>query len=281
MRLLGTIALAAPLVLLGCGTNTKVVSDDGATTDASAGGGTAGGTAGSDAATTTGGTTGTGGDTTGGGTATGGTTTGGTTTGGTTTGGTTGGTGDKACAGAKEPTGKGVPFPGVEVSKNGTNYNFTCTMCPGGDAGLKIEGKYRLYNPNGEPPDVTNPPPSEYRETITFAGNQITGRIFDPKSDNVDATYEGFYFCGNPDEKGKLPDYYNTFFVYTKVEPKGAYGITAGTVDPCFLGVSSTLGAQDILIDCNFEWDAQSTQKSAFCKTGQTVYGKPCEDPFN
>lgn len=224
--------------------------------------------------------------------------TGGTGTTGDSTGGTTGpdlgtggdssfcGTQDKVCEENKGGnTGDTCAFEGLTytpntVKRQNVTFNFTCTACPGGDFGIK--GKYRRYVNE----DPTQPDPSTSAETWEFFGNRFVNIISDVDSgDGQRKTVkaEGYYFCPDPNEiLGIDPVWWNVVLVYAKVEPAGAFGIMPGVVDPCFLGVSTATGSNDLGLGCNLFWDPKDTWQTTdtYCKIGSEVFGRPCTDPF-
>ena len=194
---------------------------------------------------------------------------------------------DSLCEGATEPTGKGCPFQSLSVTpqtdkRSGNTFDFTCTKCPGGTLG--INGTYRLY----ENDNVNLPNPNEYRETITFDGNQfenVLEAVDSATGQKTKVVAKGYYFC--PDDgayqgKIKYPGYWNVVFVYTEANPLGAFGITPGAADPCFLGTSDVGSADDIYIDCNVLWDPNGVGQSSgqYCKIGSKLGSQDCTDPF-
>ena len=194
---------------------------------------------------------------------------------------------DSLCEGATPATGEGCPFQSLSVTPNtsersGTTFNFDCTLCPGGTLG--INGTYRLY----EDDNVNLPNPNEYRETITFSGNQfenVLEAVDSATGQKTKVTAKGYYFCPDVSEyqgKIKYPSYWNAVFVYTEASPPGAFGITPGSVDPCFLGTSDVGSANDIYIDCNLLWDPNGVGQSSgqYCKVGSQLGSQDCDNPF-
>ncbi|MFT7624004.1 MAG: hypothetical protein ACI9WU_003190 [Myxococcota bacterium] len=191
------------------------------------------------------------------------------------------------CPTAKEqPTGKGYPFTGFEVSpdtpkSSGTTYSFPCTMCPGGTLG--ISGKYKYF----EGDDVSSPSTEEWSETWEFDGNRFVNRLAGVDSaDGVrkEVVTEGYYFCPDPDALTdiKSPDFWNVVLVYLKATPNGAFGIDAPVADLAFVGIE-TIGAADrIGVAVNLWWDPAATWQTTdqYCRIGTELNGRPCDDPF-
>lgn len=193
---------------------------------------------------------------------------------------------ESLCEGASAPTGTGCPFSSLSVKPNtpkrsGVTFNFDCTLCPGGIPG--IEGTYRLY----EDDNLTQPNPSEYRETITFSGNHFVDVLeaMDPATNKtVKVTAKGYYFCPDPSAfQGKMKSvtYFNTVWVYTDVDPIGGFGIEPGATDPTFFGTG--LSNNDIYLDANLYWDPNGSGQSSaqYCKVGSTLFKQECTNPFN
>ena len=205
---------------------------------------------------------------------------------------------------ASADTGKGTKFAGFTykvrpvagcggntetqcpaTSNVGKTYNFTCTMCPGGLS--NVQGKFKQYEEEGGP---ASPDPNVWRETIEFDGNTFLNVIEgEDCGDNTrkKVTAKGYYFCAKPGEVDgmKYEDWWSTVFVYTEVEPAGAFGIEPGDSDLVFFGFANGgLGgpSNDILLQLNSCWDAKGSKQNEYqyCKVGDTVNGTECPDPF-
>ena len=115
-----------------------------------------------------------------------------------------------------------VPWKGFEY--DGTVYS--CNTCPQGRE--LVQGAWRaLYDRVNSDPAVAYDKDPTAKETMTFAGNQFQMHIFGQDLNAaVDATVEGWYWCGDqPEVPNKA-----VFFVLTKVSPEGAFGWNTGFV---------------------------------------------------
>lgn len=199
---------------------------------------------------------------------------------------------DIVCTGGAEGNGGGYPFTGLSIKPespkaSGATYNFTCTMCPGGTLGVK--GKYKYFIWEGDTAKPNLPEPSEWAETLEFDGNHfinVLEGVDSVDSEKKTVTAAGYYFCPKTEELQdiKYKDYWNTVWVYTDAAPAGGFGISAGAVDLCFLGVNASplVGANDIRVECNLFWDPAGTSQAVnhYCRLNSELDGRKCENPF-
>jgi hypothetical protein len=189
---------------------------------------------------------------------------------------------DLICAGGDPPTGKGVPFKGFEYSApSGKNYEFTCTSCPGGIAGM--EGKYRYISEKWDiQPNTPQTPLKADIDTIEFDGNWFTFTRREPNIGVID-TASGYYFCPDPDELGfAKSDYFNTVFYFDSIQGNTMFNVEAGMANVVHVG-----GTLDLIETQGVpNWNDQTggicpgPDCMDYCRIGTMVNGVPCTEPW-
>jgi hypothetical protein len=180
----------------------------------------------------------------------------------------------------------GWPFAGASYSppegpNAATQYNWSCTTCPGGK--FPLEGRYKYYIESADGTLLLDQPsPSEYMEVIEFRGNAWSLSAYWNDNGTIKRISErGYYFCPEPGTLPGVNSFYPDIWVRTKVVPEGALGSNSGEAFPLFLGVSTLSGSKNILFGLNNGWNQEGSlgETAGWCKIGTTVEGRECVDP--
>jgi hypothetical protein len=168
--------------------------------------------------------------------------------------------------------GPSYPWQGFTVS--GTTYS--CNRCPNGRK--EIQGHWRAVFDDTDPTVLYEKDPT-YRERVIFNGNQFSMRLNGQDlGQSVDATIEGWYFCGQKPEA----DNETVFFIVTSAAPDNAFAYETGYVFTSDLLTSDGGGGllwawySGIVTVAGSSWGGTAP----YCLIGTMVGDKPCVDPF-